>query len=53
MSYSSVIRCFCRPEFSIGFEIIAQNKLCDQQKFMILKYFVHHDNLHIVMNFEA
>lgn len=30
-----------------GFSIIiAENKLCDQRKFMILTHFVHQDNLH-------
>lgn len=31
-------------DFSIGFWVIAVNKLCDQ--FMILTCFAHHDNLH-------
>jgi len=35
-----------QTDFSIGFQIIAKNNLCDQQKFMILKHFVHHNNLH-------
>lgn len=29
--------------FSLGFQIIAENKLCAQQKFMILAHFVHRD----------
>jgi len=33
-------------DFSIGFWIIAENKVCDQQNFMILTHFVHHNNLH-------
>ncbi len=32
--------------FSIGFWLFAVNKLCDQQMFMILTRFVHHDHLH-------
>jgi len=31
---------------NIGFWIVAKNKLCDQQKFMILASFVHQDNYH-------
>ncbi len=39
--------------FSIGFWINAENKLCDQQKFMILTYFAHQDNLHKSDEIEA
>ena len=33
-------------DFSIGFWIIAENKLCGKHTFMILTRFVQQDNLH-------
>lgn len=36
-----------RKDFSIGYWIMAENKLCDQQTLMIFTRSVHHhDNLH-------
>ncbi len=32
-------------DFFIGFCVIAENKLCDQQKYKILTRFVHHINI--------
>ena len=36
----------CQWDFSIRFGIIAENKLCGKQMFMILPHFVQQDNFH-------